>query len=86
MERPDLGKKEAEDVVKEKKKLAKYYYDLFTGSPHAKVVLDDLKHKFWMTAGMFNPTADNSEKLLYREGARNVILYVMSKIEDGQIN
>ena len=60
------------------------YYSAFKTSPQGQMVLKDLESKFYRATFM-SRTVDNTNILL-NVGAREVIVYILSKIEEFELN
>jgi hypothetical protein len=61
--------------------LLEKYIDAFKTEDEA--VLDDLKRKFYYNTPMFDTKEINPYELARREGNREVLLYILDKIQKG---
>jgi len=61
--------------------LLEKYIDAFKTEDEA--VLDDLKRKFYYNTPMFDAKEINPYELARREGNREVLLYILDKIQKG---
>jgi len=61
-------------------KLLGAYYGFFQ-SPEGQIVLGDLQDKFYKTSLIPNRTV-NADEILLNVGAREVVVYILSKVEE----
>lgn len=62
--------------------LIKAYYS-FKNSPEGQTVLDDLENKFYKSSLV--PDNFNENHIMLNVGAREVVVYILSKIEEFEL-
>lgn len=65
-----------------KKQISQAYRDIFAGDA-GKMVLDDLANQFCFLDPTYRGDRDEA---LFLEGSRNVVLYILGMVQDGENN
>lgn len=65
-------------------KLLAAFYSCFRDSDAGRIIINDLECKFYRRTFISNPI--DATSILVNEGARSVVIYILSKVEEFEQN
>jgi hypothetical protein len=77
-----VGNIEIHDTEKQE---LKNCYKVVFNTEQGKKVLEDLKHRGFYNMTSYFGVKDNSDIVLYREGHRNLLLYILSQLKEEEL-